>query len=335
MTLLRFVFILFLLSLANSSHAEESSHPSKHVILISIDGLRSDAIKALGQKRASAFYQMIREGASTFNARTDDDMTVTIPNHTSMITGYPVLGKNGHHVTINTDSSQSVHDYARRHIESLFDVLHENHRQSAMLASKLKFDIYQKSYPIDFVSLTDQNDLKTLQAFKKVAQVKLPDFIFMHFAGADRVGHQKGWDISPGSFYLNELEILNGYLDSILKVILLNEDLKNSTLVILTTDHGGEGTNHADESNPHNYTIPFFVWGYSVSRGGDLYKINSDHRQDPKTKRIQYSNPRQPIRNSDAANLAAKFLGLPVITGSTMSNTYPMKTKEDQSELKK
>lgn len=328
MALIRFVFILFLLFPAHLIYAEELASSLKHVILISMDGLRSDAIKALGRKRASAFYQMIREGASTFNARTDNDMTVTIPNHTSMITGYPVLGKNGHQVTINRDSSQSVHDYAGRHITSLFNVLRDNNLQSALLASKLKFDIYQKSYPIDFVSITDQNDFKTLQAFKKIAQVKLPNFVFMHFAGTDRVGHQKGWDITPGSLYLNELQTLNGYLESILKIISANADFKNSTLVIVTTDHGGEEKNHSDESNPLNYTIPFFIWGCSVSQGADLYKINSEHRQDPKRKRVKHSHPRQPIRNSDAANLAGSFLGLPIIEGSTIGNTHPLKTQE-------
>ncbi len=54
------------------------------------------------------------------------------------------------------------------------------------------FIIYKRSYPIDIVSLTDQNNLKTLQPFEKLSHEGLPDFVFMYFPSTDRVGHKHG-----------------------------------------------------------------------------------------------------------------------------------------------
>ncbi len=323
-----FVFI-FLILVNGVGYAGQPQVKVSHVILISFDGLRSDAITALGQDNTNVFYQMIKEGASTLNARTDYDYTVTLPNHACMITGYPVVGSYGHHLTDNTLVNKTIHDFAGRHIFSIFDVLHQNNRRSAMLASKLKFHIYEHSFPIDIVSLTDQDDLKTLEVFQKLTDEGLPDFVFMHFAGADHVGHHKGWKIGAHSSYMNEVRNLNGYLQIVFNGIRSKAVLKDSTVIIITSDHGGEGLGHSDKNNFHDYTIPFIIWGKPVAKGVDLYRINRDRCKDPSNKRIAYGDSDQPIRNGDAANLALFVLGLPSVEGSTIGNKKPLKINED------
>jgi hypothetical protein len=76
---------------------------SEHVIFISVDGLRSDVLTSLGPDNLPAFYRLMNEGSSTLNARNDPDYTITLPNHTSMLTGRFVSGSAGHNWTKNTD----------------------------------------------------------------------------------------------------------------------------------------------------------------------------------------------------------------------------------------
>src|SRR5437016_517332 len=57
--------------------------PAERVIIVSIDGLRPDAIEAAG---ADTLKKLIRSGAFCATARTIRP-SVTLPSHTSMLTG--------------------------------------------------------------------------------------------------------------------------------------------------------------------------------------------------------------------------------------------------------
>jgi phosphopentomutase len=200
-----------------------------------------------------------------------------------------------------------------------------------MIASKLKFDIYAKSFPINTVFVTDGRDDKVNKIFEKLVKDGLPNFVFIHFSNPDRTGHKEGWTTALNSSYMKQVEILNGYLKKILDEIKSRKYLKNSTVVIVTTDHGGEGSDHSDHTKSVNYTIPFIIWGKAVAKGEDLYKINSDRRIDPLDQRISYDQPGQPIRNGDAANLAVSLLGFSSIEGSTIGFDKPLKINKDQN----
>ncbi|MEQ1839039.1 MAG: alkaline phosphatase family protein [Verrucomicrobiales bacterium] len=65
------------------------------VILVSVDGLRPDAVTVHGPEEVPNFYRLRREGAFTDNARSLVDLTVTLPNHVGMITSRQVNGSDG------------------------------------------------------------------------------------------------------------------------------------------------------------------------------------------------------------------------------------------------
>src|SRR3989338_7475933 len=155
--------------------AEPLPTSNKHVILISIDGLRPDALSALGPRQTPNFHRLILGGASTMNARTDPDFTTTLPNHFSIITGRPVRGAAGHQYETNEAASKNIHDIKGEFVKSVFDVAHEAGFSTAMLASKNKFAVFavayaghapQKKNPpkilgsksLDIVQLSDRND---------------------------------------------------------------------------------------------------------------------------------------------------------------------------------
>jgi hypothetical protein len=72
-----------------------------HVIVVSIDGLRPDAIQRYNLQTLS---RLMREGAYTLEARTILPST-TLPSHTSMLTG---LAPSVHGVTWNSDRTDEL-----------------------------------------------------------------------------------------------------------------------------------------------------------------------------------------------------------------------------------
>lgn len=336
------VFLTTLLALlglaADSARAER-------VLFISADGLRPDAIEVLGPEGAPAFFRIRREGAHTSNARTDVVYTITLPNHTSMITGRGVTGPEGHQWISNTDPKlgQNLHRNRKGYVSSVFAVAHDHGLSTALYASKSKFSLYDDSYDEKWGGAdetgpdngTDKIDVGVIEedTDKLIQQViasfaKQPaDVTFLHLRDCDSTGHKDGWDLKPGSPYLETARRVDGLVGALLDAIQSTPATRDQTWVILTADHGGltatKGHGEAKESD--NYTIPFYVWGPGVAAGADLYALNAGNRQDPGTANPTYEAPKAPIRNGDAGNLILSLLKLPPIPGSTINAKQDLK----------
>src|SRR5437867_6957073 len=70
-----------------------------HVVVISIDGLRPDAIE---KYNAVNIRRLMREGRYSLTAQTIP-LSLTLPSHTSMLTG---VGHDQHHVTWSSDKTK-------------------------------------------------------------------------------------------------------------------------------------------------------------------------------------------------------------------------------------
>jgi hypothetical protein len=310
-----------------------------NALLISVDGLRSDALIA-GPADDLPNFQRLRRGASTLNARTDPDWTVTLPNHTAMITGRFVEGETGHAWTKNdeADRGETLHKNKGAYIAGIFDVAHDRGFFTGLYAGKKKFAIYDESWdelsgapdttgPDDGKRKIDQWDFRdksadladdVITALTTKTKRKL---LFVHFAVTDLTGHAYGWDLTKGSRYSKAVAEVDRELGRILDAIEQTESLRGKTAIVLTADHGG-GAPFRSHDQPHmwvDYIIPFVVWTSREDTPRDLYAINAATRRDP-----GLSRPRRddaglpPIRNGDAGNLVLTLLGLPAIPGSTI-----------------
>jgi len=110
-----------------------------------------------------------------------------------------------------------------------------------------------------------------------------------------------------------------------------DEVLRDLTVIVLTTDHGGYRRSHEDARNPYNFTVPFIVWGAGVAEGTDLYALNRDTRSDPANIQPGYDIRPQPIRNGDAANLVLDLLDLPPLAGSVMNFKQDLRISAPQA----
>jgi hypothetical protein len=302
----------------------------EHVVLVSVDGLNPDAIRKLGRTGAPTFHRLLARGAATLNARTVHDATQTLPNHTSMVTGRPVIAAGGHRVTFNEDNGSTVHARAGTYVASAFDVVHDSGGRTALYSGKEKLDFLDRSWnaahgAVDRTGADNGRD--KIDVYRRAAPSVLtdalisalrsapPDFAMLHLRGPDSVGHAQGY-MSPA--YVREVAATDRLIGRLLNAIAGRASLASSTVVVVTSDHGGLGFSHADATKRVNYTIPFFVWGRGVAAGANLYALNPD-RANPGTSRPTYAAARQPVRNAEAGNLVTELLGLRAVPGSRIN----------------
>lgn len=323
---------------------------ARHVIHISLDGGRGDLIAAMlaadSTGELANFRRFVDEGAVTWNARTDASHTITLPNHTTMVTARPVTQPAGqpntvhHGYTSNSDPAPTttLHNSGNLNVAykaSVFDVAHDAGMSTALYASKSKFSLFDHSYDAadgaaDLVppdNGTDKIDRYLYLAAGSTAAAMHAAFLsemaandynycFVHYLDLDAVGHATGWG---GATWQSAVRTLDDYLGQIFSLVETDPELQGATAILLTADHGGSGTDHSQAALPENYTIPVLVWGAGIARGADLYVLNPATRLDPGTGRPDYNAALQPIRNGDTGNLALHLLGLGSIPGSTIN----------------
>lgn len=288
---------------------------SDQVLAISIDGMSVAAVRKLGKKKLPNLYRFMRAGASTLNARTEHEMTVTLPNHTGMVTGRRIdAASGGHGVTWNDDRPvpATVQAAAGEDVASVFTAVDAAGGSSALFAAKTKFSLWQRSWPdaIDRVTIDLDNDALVTALIDDLATPR--DFRFLHLSLPDNAGHASGWMSKP---YLAAVRRSDALVGRVVKAVGSDPARKAGTTILLTSDHGGRGPSHSDPRVLDNYRIVFMARGSAVDQGVDLYAINPTYR-DPGTKRTRYGMKRPPVRNGMIANLSLDLLDVPAVPGS-------------------
>lgn len=297
------------------------------VLAISVDGLASGALARLGPRRAPTFWRLIDEGASTLNARTAVELTVTLPNHAGMLTGRPIdADRGGHGWTVNVDNGGRVTGGGPDPVASVFDVVDEAGGSTALFTSKQKFAVFDRSWPVieEYVYEADNAGLVRRAAADLVAERRA--FTFLHLSAPDDAGHRRGW---ASRAYLRAVQDVDRMLGELLRTIEADPFLERRLVLVLTADHGGRGRLHGDASDPASFTVPFLVVGPGVPARADLYALDPT-RRDPGTRQPGYGAARGPVRNGDVANLATSLLGLGPVPGSRFGAERPLAVRPDR-----
>lgn len=322
-----------------ASVGNASAHAAEYVVHISVDGLNARIMQSLiDAGQAPNFKRFEDEGAWTINGRTDFTQTVTLPNHTTMLTGRPTLPPEGmpnvafHNWTENQSVQNRVTLHRNGYIPSVFDVVHDAGMSTALYASKDKFNVFDQSYDetsgaanshgrdkIDRYLMQNDGPPRYSQSvvdkFVEELGANHYRYVFVHLRDADSVGHLVQWGSST---YRQAIHGVDGYLGQIFRLVETDPQLRGKTVIILTADHGGRPPGHDNPIYRENYTVPVFAWGAGVDHG-DLYAMNAKSRKDPGEERVDYATPGQPIRNGDTGNLALSLLGLEAIPTSHLN----------------
>lgn len=217
------------------------------VLILSIDGLRPDAILAAPMPNLLALMQ---NAAYTLAAQTVYP-SVTLISHASMLGG---VCPSKHGITWN--DYLPANGYANG--TDLFDLAHARGLQTVMHVGKEKLRQIAEPSSLDVFTYVNDRDLV-------VTQRLLDDFpqdfgfLFVHFPLVDGMGHVYGW-MSP-----QQLSVAFR-ADEALGQILAELDamnLRGETLIIITSDHGGHDTTHGS-SRPEDMTIPWIASGPGI-----------------------------------------------------------------------
>ena len=251
-----FVVIVFLVAGSFVAAEENKQAVPSRVLIISIDGCRPDV--ALRADMPHLRGLMVR-GSFSFWANTTD-VAITLPSHVSMLTGV-TPEKHGIHYNDDKPTNKPEHPL----VPTLFDLAKKKGYTTAICAGKSKFRAFDTDGALDWKFIKEASDDDVASAAAAIIREHKPQVLFVHFPDCDRVGHAEGWGSQRQVAVLAKADAALGVVLSALD----EEHLTDSTLIILTADHGGNGRTHGG-LDPRSRTIPWIAAGPGVKPNYDL-----------------------------------------------------------------
>lgn len=271
-------------TLSAAGPGKANDFQGRRVLIIGIDGLRPDGLLAA---KAPAMQAMAKAGTATWKAVAGGELggatqqpTISGPGWATILTG-TYSNKHGlvgnatnayNQQPVPKDGSYQIEaapHFARRLKESV---------ATASVASIISWgwieDYFVAAQPqyLDFhIKTAGKNYLEQDKDVKdqtvKYLASSDPDVLFLHFSQVDGAGHSTGFSTGNPK-YLASIETIDGYVADVLDAVRKRpKHAEEDWLVILTTDHGGNGRSHGGQSTGER-EIPMIVAGHGSSARG-------------------------------------------------------------------
>jgi predicted AlkP superfamily pyrophosphatase or phosphodiesterase len=218
------------------------------VVVISIDGLRADAVQLAG---AANILALAARGGYSWNAQTVYPST-TLPSHVSMLTGY---APEEHGMT--WDDYEPARGQIR--VPTIFALARGKGLRTGLVAGKEKFTHFRDTGACDSFALAPALDDEVATRAAAAAGAR-PDMLFVHLPQVDLTGHVKQW---------MSVEYFDAVRRADAAVGRIVASLPSDTTIIVTADHGGRDFNHGSYQR-EDTTIPWVIAGPSTVRGKQL-----------------------------------------------------------------
>lgn len=225
------------------------------VLIVSMDGLRPDcALRA----NMPVLRSMLDRGAFSFWAYTTP-VAITLPSHTSMVTGVTV---ERHGITGNDDKAAASQEIR---VPTIFEIAKQAGISTGMAAGKTKFSIFTESDALDHAWAKAATADNVAGQAVNILRQHQPRLMFIHFADADGVGHSKGWGSRDQIAAIERVDAALGMVIGELKRL----ELLDKTTILITADHGGSGKQHGKDDDRSRF-IPWILVGPGVLQNIDL-----------------------------------------------------------------
>jgi predicted AlkP superfamily pyrophosphatase or phosphodiesterase len=231
---------------AATPEVEAAGGRPEHVIIISEDGMRPDALTV---DLAPNHVALMKESTVARVASTIPQSD-TLPSHASMLSGF---GARRHGLRWN--SYQPAKGYI--HVPTIFSIARAAGLSTAMIVGKTKL---RHIAPRGTVGHFERPSYLCGGVSKRAAAYFLaekPKLLFVHFSDPDEYGHSHGW---MSEEYLRAVHNSDRCLGAVLDAI-AQSGVADSTLVIVTADHGGHGRQHSRHHDDMERQIPWIARG--------------------------------------------------------------------------
>jgi predicted AlkP superfamily pyrophosphatase or phosphodiesterase len=245
-------FYIFLFSAANLCSCKKVSNelpfdeikfncvqgisPVKKVLFIGIDGCRTDALLAA---HTSSLDTLMAHGI--VNYHTDrGPYTVSCPGWSTLLHG---VWPDKHGVTSNDISNLNYGKY--------LDIFHYMRLQNPnySLATISNWGNFLRLTTEEDYAQSVDSDVEVKDKALYVLNTCTPDVLLLHFDEVDEEGHDSGFSPSNPD-YINAIQDVGGYVKTIMDTIHYREiTFGEQWMVVVVTDHGGNGTGHGDQDD--------------------------------------------------------------------------------------
>src|SRR5688572_10635122 len=231
----------------------------ERVLIISIDGCRPDLLLRANMPNVRG---LMRRGTFTLWARTTA-MSITLPSHTSMVSG---VTPDWHRIFWN---DKPLGTYPE--VPTIFDLAHRVGLTTGLVAGKSKFHDLARPGSCDWVEVyknvkyPETVDHLVGDSAADMIRRHRPKVMFVHFPDVDSAGHDRGWSSREQMIALDKADVAIG------KVLgaLYDIGAMESTFIILSADHGGQGKSHGP-NDARSRHIPWIAVGPGVRTNYDL-----------------------------------------------------------------
>ncbi len=216
------------------THCVPGTEPVRKVLFIGIDGLRTDALQTANTPGMDSLVQQAYVCWNTDRG----PYTVSVPGWSSILHGvWPAK----HGLTENSFRKSKYKDFP-----DLF-ALAKRFKPTLSVATLSHWD--------DFLKITSNEDYAQRYTSDKAlyyaALDKImgccPDLMTLHFDDTDHSGHAYGFSPNVPE-YISAIEQTDIYVEGLMDAIHYREiTYSEEWMVVLTTDHGGEGTGHGGQ----------------------------------------------------------------------------------------
>ncbi len=215
----------------------QARHP---VLLISIDGMRPDAVLEADKHRLAipVLRGFLKEGSYAQQV-INVNPTVTNPNHTTLVTGVLPLEHgiyNNRPFAATAKLPKGYSAYAEIKAPTLWGAA----KKAKLRTASIFWPVTKKAHDIDFnlVEGNDEDDVKIADDAIALIEQKRPDLLTVHFVAGDHAQHEHGPFSAEGNAALERIDTQIG------RVVAAHRKAFPGSVVAIVSDHGFDAVTH-------------------------------------------------------------------------------------------